>query len=202
MSLPAPSIPHNVGYGDGPKVGTVVDIPTVPINPEPLEVDPRAMAPNHILAGGRTPDPLFVGKLELADDRLVVFWNPVLMGGRWVIWRKQWRGEWTLLTPVWNPDTHEYWPLDNRVLAIIHHSDPEFYGGVKAMWLQVRGQLQREQDARDKRKYSMIEEAWNAAETHAKIRTGYGHAPGNKSCEHSHWDKPQEKLTEKDNPLR
>lgn len=202
MSIAAPLIPHNVGYSDGPAVGTTIEISTKAINPEPLEVDPRAMPPNHILAGGKDPDPGFVRSLELADSRMVVFWNPVLLGGRWMIWRQQWRGEWTLVTPVWNPDTHEFWPLDNRVLAIIYNTDPDNYGGVRAMWEQTKAQLIREKETKLKRRHDMILAAWEAASVHAAIRIGYGHSPGNKSCQHAHWDKSQERLTDEENPLR
>lgn len=115
----------------------------------------------------------------------VVAWQPVTQ--RYCLWRPEGEG-WKLAFYCQNPYGEEWAdvpaggaiPLDNRVFAFLHDSNPATYGGLRAMKLEIARRhetLQREQDTR---RNDWLDELWHGAEQNAKIRIGYGKSPGNR----------------------
>lgn len=129
-------------------------------------------------ASGVQPPPTFLTRLRQIDPKATVTFQPVTK--RWVIWRMGRRGHWVCVCPVQNPNTGEPWPLDNRILGIMYASNPATYGGAKAMWLQVRNEMLRREEAQKEETLEVLKEVKKATDRHTAIRVGYGRSPGDK----------------------
>ncbi|KKK58782.1 hypothetical protein LCGC14_3040960 [marine sediment metagenome] len=170
------------GFYQGPRLPIEVEAPGKELGLDPLH-DPRAIPPDHDCAGGREPAASFVETLARVDPDMGVFWNRYI--DRWVIWRKPPYQEAMLVMVVQNPNSGEFWPLDNRVLAFLYDSDPETYGGLKAMWNFVAKRMDLAEERRKKRWRDRCTEAMTMARMHTQIRVGYGRSRGDKSVMHS-----------------
>ena len=190
-------------FGYGPAVAQfAVPFPTEPVGIDPKQ-DPRWMPPDHsandVLA---QPGQGFLMALHNLDSRMVVFFNKYILKGRgcWVIWRPtNETGEWGLVTPVWDPDTEEPWPCDNRTLAILYDSDIDKQGGLKAAWRKLRARFEAQEEARRQRNAERFDAAMEAARSVSQIRVGYGYSPGDRAAKASMAEAHD--WGEKDNPL-
>lgn len=124
------------------------------------------------------PPPAFLRRLRQVDPKATLAFQPVMR--RWIVWRRGRKGDWVCVCPVQDPTTRKEWPLDNRILGIMYASDPASYGGARAMWLQVKRQMEAAEDAKRAEALEVIREVKTATDRHAKIRVGYGKSPGNK----------------------
>lgn len=131
------------------------------------------------------PDPGFLATLAEKFPGWKVAWQPVTQ--RHTLWAPTATG-YRLAFYCQNPYPVEWAdvevggpiPLDNRVFAFLHDSDPSTYGGLKAMKEEVRRRHEKLKRDEDTRRNEWLDEMWHGAEQHSKIRLGYGKSSGDK----------------------
>ncbi len=151
--------------------------PRVPLGPE---TSWRYFSPAR--ADVRRGPESFRQLLHEVDPRLEVVWHPV--NERWVVWFHDEPG-WKLLFPVQTWPDGEYLPLDERTIAKCWDRSGRRWGGGRAYWDRIQGEILRDIKAREDARRQVVRDAAAEQYDYAQIKVALrGQSNGSKFANH------------------
>jgi hypothetical protein len=170
------------GYDKGPEFG----VPLAKGQSPPVEDSPSFWHPQRF--GVKYASDTFRKRLQLIHPDLDATWHP--LRERWLVWYRRPRIShhvspgWLLLF-IAETSTHEYVPLDERVLAAVYEQSGFKWGSGKKYWARVEEESRREKELADISRNQYVHDVGGDYYDHTKIQVSMcGHSSGSKFVEH------------------
>ena len=152
----------------------------------PVEDSPSFWHPQRF--GVKYAPNAFRKRLRLIHPDLDATWHP--LRERWLVWYRRPRiahrvaPGWLLLF-IAETSTHEYVPLDERVLAAVYEQSGFKWGSGKKYWARVEEEAKREKELADDSRNQHVHDVGGDYYDHTKIQVSMrGHSSGSKFVEH------------------
>jgi hypothetical protein len=161
-------------------------VPVASPTPPPVEEELHFWHPQRF---GVTFGPeSFRKKLKGVHEDLDVTWHPIQH--RWLVWYRRPRitnklcPGWLMLFVVEDSE-QRYVPLDDRALAAVYEQSGFKWGSGKKYWARIEEQAQRDHEARDNERESLLEDVGSDQWDHTKIQVSMrGPSSGSKFVRH------------------
>jgi hypothetical protein len=170
------------GYAQGP----AFSVPRAKGHPQSVETSPSFWHPQRF-GVKYAPEP-FRRRLHAIHPDLDATWHP--LRERWLVWYRRPRVThhvspgWLLLF-IAETSTHEYVPLDERILAAVYEQSGRKWGSGKQYWSRVEDEAQREQTRSATTRNQYVHDVGGDYYDHTKIQVSMrGHSSGSKFVEH------------------